>query len=445
MAIKMTIFNPKGGVGKTTSAKSLAGELSKRGYKVLLVDCDSSADTSRGISRSEEPSYELAKLIMEYCDEDFYPDEEATRSCICPTNFPNLDIMPAVPETMHMADNRLAYTESEFEPDKAFRILLKYLEDDYEYIIFDTKEGEGQWLKNVLNYVEYLICPAEAADDSINGYLTIETRIIKRYRRSNPGLKFFGMFITRFNNDSRDQSLVEAARRYKPEYFIPVMIRHSKILDSARMEESVVCYYKPLSNPAIDYASLTDYVLENTGHELKTAPENIRAFDAEKLINYTMLVYPDQIMDEYNQGKKEYSKIIKEYKSVAADYKRITKEDVSLPETDNDQSLHFCNHDEDYRRLLEDIEENGITEPLIVTPLNSDGNYMIIDGQKRLEAALELQVEVPIHIMWEMESDDKYAPILIEMAKAQIAKKVEYANTETRKLKKALVDIGKGN
>ena len=35
-----TITNQKGGVGKTTSVVSLAGLLSARGYRVLMIDID---------------------------------------------------------------------------------------------------------------------------------------------------------------------------------------------------------------------------------------------------------------------------------------------------------------------------------------------------------------------------------------------------------------------
>jgi chromosome partitioning protein len=38
MAKIISIINQKGGVGKTTTSVSLSSALSKKGYKVLLVD-----------------------------------------------------------------------------------------------------------------------------------------------------------------------------------------------------------------------------------------------------------------------------------------------------------------------------------------------------------------------------------------------------------------------
>lgn len=444
MAIKITVFNPKGGVGKTTSAKSIAGELSKQGYRVLLIDCDSSADTTRGIAQSTKPECELSKLIMEYCDEAFAYDEEAVKDCICATDFQNLDMMPATTATMQEADRVMMSVDKMLEPDKAFSALFKDIENEYDFIIYDTKEGEGEWHRNVLNHVEYLLCPSQAAVDSISGYTTVLKKI-NLYKRSNAKLKFLGMFVTSYSDDAKGRDMVNSARSTKSEYFIPVAIRYSKLLESASMDKAPICYYKDDSNPAIDYRSLTDYIIENTGNDLSVDPARIKPFDAERLINYTMLVYPDEIMDEYKKGKKTYNKVISEYKKVAMSYFMVTNQDVSLPEKDVKDDVWLCEHDDEYKKVVEDIKENGIREPLIVTPLNTEGYHMIIDGAKRRDAAIELGLQTPIRIIWEMDMENEFAPMLIDLAKNQMTEKVEYANNATRKLKAELLAINRQN
>lgn len=47
----ISIMNLKGGVAKTTSTDNMAYILSKRGYRVLLVDNDKQGDLSRGFRR----------------------------------------------------------------------------------------------------------------------------------------------------------------------------------------------------------------------------------------------------------------------------------------------------------------------------------------------------------------------------------------------------------
>ena len=47
--MKIAIINQKGGVGKTTTAVSLASRFAKMEYKTLLADLDSQANAAAGL------------------------------------------------------------------------------------------------------------------------------------------------------------------------------------------------------------------------------------------------------------------------------------------------------------------------------------------------------------------------------------------------------------
>lgn len=50
----ITVFNSKGGVGKTTVAMNLAGTLGRRGAKVLVVDMDRQGTSTRWVSQAPD-------------------------------------------------------------------------------------------------------------------------------------------------------------------------------------------------------------------------------------------------------------------------------------------------------------------------------------------------------------------------------------------------------
>lgn len=53
MAKIITVFNQKGGAGKTTTAVQLAGTMGYRGFDVLIADLDPQGTTSKWVSRSD--------------------------------------------------------------------------------------------------------------------------------------------------------------------------------------------------------------------------------------------------------------------------------------------------------------------------------------------------------------------------------------------------------
>ena len=84
---KVSIFNIKGGVAKTTSTANLGACLSQEGKKVLLVDLD--------------PQSNLTKLFKAYSMDDLTVSDVLLdkhldiHKVIKKTGFENIDILPA--------------------------------------------------------------------------------------------------------------------------------------------------------------------------------------------------------------------------------------------------------------------------------------------------------------------------------------------------------------
>lgn len=140
----IAVVNFKGGSGKTTTAAHLAQYLALRGYRVLAVDLDPQASLTAlyGIQPEldEKPSfYETLRY-----DED----RRSITEIIQPTNFPNLDVVPANLELQEYEyETPLAMQSKDSTAGKLFytRIgdALSEVDDRYDVVVVDCPPQLG--------------------------------------------------------------------------------------------------------------------------------------------------------------------------------------------------------------------------------------------------------------------------------------------------------------
>jgi chromosome partitioning protein len=161
--VKISIFNLKGGVSKTTLAVNLAEGLACRGYRVLVLDVDPQASCSDMFDVQADldqlPSlYEVLRYQDVSSGEGPIPIVDAIQA----TYFPNIDLVPG----------SIGLTEFEYETSLAAskgipfysRIsdALNTIEDAYDVILFDTPPHMSFAVIAVLYASDGLLIPLSA-------------------------------------------------------------------------------------------------------------------------------------------------------------------------------------------------------------------------------------------------------------------------------------------
>ncbi len=183
----LAIANAKGGVGKTTTAVSLAAALTERKRQVLTVDLDPQASLTLSLGLFPD---RLKQTIRDALDEHAVP----VASILISTQ-ENFDLVPA----NRSLDRAAQALEKGRVRIGAVRAALEPLIDRYDYILLDCPASAGILTGAALAAADQVIIPVTT------DYLTLESvkwflSIVKNIQEKvNPNLQIGGIFYTMYD------------------------------------------------------------------------------------------------------------------------------------------------------------------------------------------------------------------------------------------------------
>ena len=247
--INICLINQKGGVGKTTSAVSLAANLSLRGYSVCLFDCDPQGSSTMW-STGQEP---------EYCLIDVLKGTKKVEDVIIKSE--KFDVVPAT-LAMDGADIQL------FQELDRHSLLKEAISNiNYDFIIFDGPPSLTILSTNALIASDWVLIPLEASGLSLVGIRTL-FNTINKVKRKNRDLEILGTFFTRYeNNKNLAKSASEYFEKKLSKYVMTSNIRKCSKLEAAPSHYQDIYSYDPTSNGAEDYKAFTSEILNKLGLE----------------------------------------------------------------------------------------------------------------------------------------------------------------------------------
>lgn len=173
----IAIYHNKGGVGKTTISTNLAAALSKKGYRVLLIDIDAQANSTFATG--------LVKFQFEE-DDDLRDRNVCHLISSADTNF----IHEIVRESQYFSDPEIAVIPAHINLiDKQgdlttamasrTRLLgkLKHVTNMYDVVIIDTPPSRDLYAEVALITADYLIIPSDLKPFANQGLPTVKNFI----------------------------------------------------------------------------------------------------------------------------------------------------------------------------------------------------------------------------------------------------------------------------
>src|SRR3954468_134559 len=122
----IAIASQKGGVGKTSSSISLAAGLARKGKKVLLIDIDSQANSSKVLIRDYQAIPKEQTIYATILNRSPLP--------VHSTEVANLDI---VPSHILLSNTDVALTTAIDHREERLKRELDTVKDKYDYVFID--------------------------------------------------------------------------------------------------------------------------------------------------------------------------------------------------------------------------------------------------------------------------------------------------------------------
>jgi chromosome partitioning protein len=157
----IAIYHNKGGVGKTTVSVNLSAALRNKGYKVLLIDLDSQANTTfaAGLVKfqfEEDDNLKDSNIYHVLESSDFFSISDVARRSHFFNN-PEFDIIPSHIILIEGQNKLTTISASKTRLIKK----LKQVQHEYDFVIIDTPPSRDLYAEVAMVAADYLIIPSD--------------------------------------------------------------------------------------------------------------------------------------------------------------------------------------------------------------------------------------------------------------------------------------------
>jgi len=253
-AFVLAVALQKGGVGKTTTALNVAVEVSRRGYRVLLVDLDQQANATQGLGIAPA---DAEFTMYEVLHEDRAERVPLSRAIVPSPHGP--DVAPA-----HLALRKLERTGLGAGGQLRLAREVDAL-TDYDLVVIDCPPSLGELTISAIAAADTILATVSPGSDELAALEELQKTVedVRDGYNSTVGIGF----ILATNFDARTQ-LGKDVRRilqrdWEKEYLgeISSTVR----VGEAKARQLPISDYAPDSPAAHDYQAVTRRILERTG------------------------------------------------------------------------------------------------------------------------------------------------------------------------------------
>lgn len=198
--MKRAVFNQKGGVGKTSITCNLAAAFAKAGRKVLVVDLDSQANSSKYLlgARMERVNNTVADFFNSTLS--FRLFQESLMDTIYESEYPNLYVIPSS-EALKELQPKLEGRYKIFKLGEAIDVAIEKM--GFDDVFFDTPPSLNFYSMSSLLAADRVLIPFDCdafSEDAIHQVMQAVQEVASDHR---PELQVEGIIINHYQSQAK--------------------------------------------------------------------------------------------------------------------------------------------------------------------------------------------------------------------------------------------------
>jgi chromosome partitioning protein len=241
----ISIASQKGGTGKTTTSISLAAGLARKGKKVLLVDIDSQANSSKVLLPHYQTIDKTQTIYQTILQRQTLP--------IHPTSIPNLEIAPS---HILLSNTDVELTTAIDHREERLKRELEKVKSSYDYVFIDCPPALSWLTINAFTASDKVIIVVSPGYFELDSIKQISKTLLEVRAFFNPDLKLLGYLFTMSDPTKNSITSLQIMRQtYTDEVVKTVIPRNTDIRD-AHMNKQDIFTFNAEAKAALAYEKL---------------------------------------------------------------------------------------------------------------------------------------------------------------------------------------------